>query len=190
MNNEEIIKVLDKTLKNKRFIHSIGVAYTAANLAMCYSYDVNKAFRAGLLHDCGKYMSDEDSYKFCIKNNIPVSEAENAARALLHAKIGEYLATAKYEENDIEILSAIRWHTTGRINMSLYEKIIFVADYIEPNRTHDSDLPFIRELAYKDLDKCIVKIYENTINYINGSNKKMDPVTLEAFDYYKKITKG
>lgn len=187
MTNEEIIKELNKTLKNKRFIHSIGVAYTSANLAMCYKYDMDKAFRAGLLHDCGKYMTDDDSYKFCVKNKIEVTKAEDNSRALLHAKIGEYLAKSKYNENDNEILSAIRWHTTGKAEMTIYEKIVFVADYIEPNRNHDPDLPYLRELAYKDINKCIVKIYENTINFINGSNKKMDPTTIEAYEYYKNL---
>ena len=187
MNTDDISKELEKCLKHKRYVHSIGVAYTAANLAMRYNYDVNKAFKAGLLHDCGKYMSDEESLKFCKDNNIPVSNAERKTKALLHAKIGEFLAKKKYAEDDMEILSAIRWHTTGKPDMNISEKIVFVADYIEPNREHDKELPVIRKLAYSDIDKCIVKIYENTINYINGSNKKMDPTTIEAYNYYQNL---
>lgn len=190
MDNETIVEELKKTLKTKRFVHSLGVAYTSANLAMRYNYDMDKAFRAGLLHDCGKYMSDSESYEYCKKHKISVSDAEVATKALLHAKIGEYLAEKKFEETDSEILDAIRWHTTGKPAMTLYEKIVFVADYIEPNRSHDTELPILRKLAYENIDVCILKIYENTINYINGSNKKMDPTTIDAYEYYSKLIKG
>ena len=189
MNIEDITSELKKNLKQKRFIHSIGVAYTSANLAMRYNYDVKKAYKAGLLHDCAKELSDSESIDYCKKNKLKISDAENNTKALLHAKTGAHMARKKYNEDDEEILSAIRWHTTGRKDMTLYEKIVFVADYIEPNREHDPDLPTIRKMAYDDLDVCITKIYENTINYINGSNKKMDPTTLEAYDYYRNIIK-
>ena len=188
MKIEDITEELRDNLKKKRFVHSLGVAYTAANLAMRYEYDMNKAYRAGLLHDCAKELSESESIDYCKKYRIKISDAENNTRALLHAKTGAHMAKSKYKETDEEILSAIRWHTTGKADMTIYEKIVFVADYIEPNREHDPDLPFIRQLAYSDLDKCITKIYENTINYINGSNKKMDPTTIEAYEYYKKLT--
>ncbi len=187
MTIEEITENLRKDLKKKRFNHSIGVAYTSANLAMKYGYDMNKALRAGLLHDCAKYMSDEESISYCKKNSIEISDAEYNTPALLHAKAGSYMARSKYNEQDTEILEAIRWHTTGKPDMTLYEKIVFVADYIEPNRDHDKELEFIRKLAYSDLDRCIAKIYENTINFINGSNKKMDPTTLEAYSFYENM---
>lgn len=190
MNYEEISEKLSKTLKHKRFVHSMGVAYTAANLAMCYEYDMHKAFLAGMLHDCAKYMTDEESLAYCDKNKIYLSDIEIANPALIHAKAGAFMAKDKYEVSDSEIIDAVRWHTTGHSAMKIYEKILFVADYIEPNRNHDSDLPNIRTLAYKDLDMCIAKIYENTINYINSSSKKLDPVSKESYDYYKKLIKN
>lgn len=187
MNYEEITEILSKKLKHRRFVHSMGVAYTAANLAMCHGYDMNKAFLAGLLHDCAKYMSDEESIEYCQKHNIQLSKSEIEAPALIHAKAGKHMAQVKYEVEDSEVLDAIRWHTTGHSDMKLHEKILFVADYIEPNRDHDKDLPIIRALAYSDLDKCIALIYENTLLHIKTSNKKLDPTSKEAYEYYKTL---
>ncbi len=187
MTNEEIISRLEKTLKSSRLGHSIGVACTAANLAMCHDVSlISKAFRAGLLHDCAKYMKDDESIEFCDKHDIELSKYEIAEPALIHAKMGVFVAKNDYDEHDEEILDAIRWHTTGRANMKMLEKIIFVADYIEPFRKILPNLDEIRAKAYKDLDKCVVIIYENSISYIREKGRCMDPTTLEAYEYYKK----
>lgn len=187
MTNQEICEKLHKKLKNKRYIHTIGVAYTAANLAFKYNEDSNLAFRAGLLHDCAKYMNDEEMLRFCYKNNIDISDVERNNPGLLHAKAGVFIARKEYKEDNTFILDAIRWHTTGKKEMSLLEKIVFVADYIEPNRNMDVELDRIRNLAYSDIDKCIVIIYENTLKFIKGSNKHLDPTTLDAYEYYRSL---
>lgn len=187
MTKDEILKKLEGALKRKRYDHSVGVAYTAAFLAIKYNYDMDTAYIAGLLHDCGKYMSDSESLDYCKKHKIEISEVEKEVPALLHAKIGQYIAKKEYNIDSDEILMSIRWHTTGRKDMSLLEKIIFTADYIEPNRTHDPDLLKLRELAFKDLDLCIVKIYENTLKYIAKSKKTQDPTTLEAYNFYREL---
>ena len=187
MTNYEIIAGLQKTLKNSRLGHSMGVACTAANLAMCHDKDlIDKAFRAGLLHDCAKYMKDDESIAFCSKHGIELSEFELATPGLIHAKMGVYVAENDYDEHDEQILSAIRWHTTGRPGMNMLEKLIFVADYIEPLRKILPNLNEIRAMAYKDLDQCIIMIYENTISYIKEKGDCFDPTTLEAYEYYKK----
>ena len=103
-------------------------------LAMRYGQDLDQAELAGLLHDCAKYFNDEEIIKKCRKHGIEVSEAELRAPAVLHAKYGAWLAKNRYGVSDPEILSAIRWHTTGKPDMTTLEKIIFIADYIEPNR--------------------------------------------------------
>lgn len=185
MTNQEICDKLQKKLKNKRYIHTLGVAYTAANLAYRYGENAVLAFRAGLLHDCAKYMDDDEMLKFCKKNKIEISEVEKNNPGLLHAKAGVYIANHDYNENTQEVLDAIRWHTTGKTAMSLLEKIVFVADYIEPNRNMDVDLDSIRHMAYTDIDKSIVIIYENTLKFIKGSNKHLDPLTTEAYEYYR-----
>ena len=187
MNTDEIKKKLTGKLKHKRYEHTIGVAYTAAALAMRYDPALmDKALRAGLLHDCAKYMTDDEYLSFCKIHDIKLSQAELAEPGLIHAKAGVYIAANEYEETDTSVLEAIRWHTTGKPDMSLLEKIVFTADYIEPARDHLENLPDIRRLAFEDLDMCIVKIYEHTLSYINSSGKTLDEITTEAYTFYRK----
>lgn len=190
MTNEEIIDKLRKSLKRSRFEHSLGVAYTAANLAMCHGFNMDKAFRAGLLHDCAKYMDEIESISYCKKHKINVSQIEiEKASALLHSKTGAFMAKDKYGEEDEEILDAIRFHTTGRPAMTDLEKIVFIADYIEPNRKHLPVMDTVRELAYKDINKCLVVMYESIIGYITKGPKSgsIDNTTIEAYEYYKNL---
>ena len=189
MNNKEIICRLRKELDFKRYEHTCGVAYTSAALAMRWDADVNKAYLAGLLHDCAKGMSDDDRLDICKKKGIYVSEVEHDNPSLLHAKIGAYLAKTVYEIGDEDILSAITYHTTGRAEMTLLEKIVFSADYLEPNRNHDPELPMIRRMAFTDLDEAILKIYENTMRHLKNSTKVLDPTTEEAYRYYQEYVR-
>ena len=130
-------------------------------------------------------MSDEKRLDICKKNDIYVSDVEKQNPSLLHAKVGAFLAKEVYEVDDEEILSAITYHTTGRAGMTLLEKIVFSADYLEPNRNHDPELPLIRSLAFTDLDKAVLKIYENTMKHLMSSTKALDPTTEEAYKYYQ-----
>ena len=189
MNNKEIICRLRKELDFKRYEHTCGVAYTSAALAMRWDADVNKAYLAGLLHDCAKGMSDDDRLDICKKKGIYVSEVEYYKPSLLHAKVGAYLAKTVYEIDDEDILSAITYHTTGRAEMTLLEKIVFSADYLEPNRNHDPELPMIRRMAFTDLDEAILKIYENTMRHLKNSTKVLDPTTEEAYRYYQEYVR-
>ena len=115
---------------------------------MRYGCDLEKAEIAGLLHDCAKHYSDETIIKKCLMEGLSLSEDERKAPAVLHAKYGAWLAKKKYNIQDEEVIGAIRWHTTGRPNMSLLEKIVFTADYIEPRRDKASNLPVVRPLAF------------------------------------------
>lgn len=168
----------------KRFEHTLGVAYTAAALAMRYDGDVKKAQTAGLLHDCAKCLSDEKRLSICKKNKIPVTELERKNPFLLHAKVGAYLANEKYGVKDPDILNAVRSHTTGRQDMSLLEKIVFVADYIEPGRKSAPNLIEIRKLAFLDLDKAFLKILEDTLSYLRNTGGDIDPATEATWNYY------
>ncbi len=189
MNNKEIICRLRKELDFKRYEHTCGVAYTSAALAMRWDADVYKAYLAGLLHDCAKGMSDDDRLDICKKKGIYVSEVEHDNPSLLHAKVGAYLAKTVYEIDDEDILSAITYHTTGRAEMTLLEKIVFSADYLEPNRNHDPELPMIRRKAFTDLDEAVLKIYENTMRHLKNSTKALDPTTEEAYRYYQEYVR-
>lgn len=181
----KIRKQLAKTLDYKRYEHTLGVAYTAAALAMCYDEDIQKAELAGLLHDCAKCMDNEKRLHICEKHNIPISEAEYRNPFLLHAKVGAYLAGKKYHVEDTNVINAILYHTTGRPNMSLLEKIIYIADYIEPARNQAPNLVYIRKLAFQDLDKALIIILEDTLVHLKESEKEIDPMTQKTYDYYK-----
>ena len=146
------IMMFRKQLKNRlspmRYEHSLSVSFTCMSLAMRYGYDMNKAELAGLMHDCGKRFSDEVILKKCLKHGIPVTESENKALAVLHAKYGAWLAENKYQIRDEEILSAIACHTTGKPDMTTLDKILYIADYIEPRRYKAENLPEMRAMAY------------------------------------------
>ena len=186
MEINEIVEKLKKNIKKSRFIHTNGVAYTAASLAMRYDPSLMEdALRAGLLHDCAKYMSSTQNIEFCKENGIVLTDFELNSPSIIHAKTGEYIAEHEYDEHDNAVLGAIRWHTTGKPDMTLLEKIVFVADYIEPGRYLLPNLDHIRELAFTDLDECIVSIYENTIKYLKECGQVIDPITLEAYDHYR-----
>ena len=183
---EEMLLYIKKKLTPRRYVHSIGVEYTAANMAFIHGEDVQRARIAGLLHDCAKCIPVEDKLKKAEKFNLPISESERANPDLLHGKLGAYYAANKCGVKDEGILSAITYHTTGKPGMNLLEKIIFVADYIEPNRKMIRDLPEIRREAFLDLDKCILHILHNTLEFLDEKDTGIDSLTQETYEYYLK----
>ncbi|MDO5149627.1 MAG: bis(5'-nucleosyl)-tetraphosphatase (symmetrical) YqeK [Oscillospiraceae bacterium] len=185
MNRQEMKEKLKEKLSPKRFEHSIGVEYTAGTMAFIYDIDVDKAMIAGLLHDCAKYVSNEKKIQKCEKRHIPISQCEYDNPELLHAKLSAVYAQEKYHISDSEILSAIACHTTGKPAMTTLEKIIYIADYIEPNRNPLPEIDTIRKEAYSDLDQCLLHILHNTVHYLGTKENKMDPVTKETYMYYK-----
>lgn len=183
---KKLRKEMKKVQDSKRFEHTLGVEYMAAALAMRYGCDIEDARIAGLLHDCAKCLTDEKRLSICRKHHISVTSVEQKNPFLLHAKVGAYLARKKYGVKNQDILNAIRSHTTGRQNMSTLEKIIFVADYIEPGRVHGpANLAEIRKLAFVDLDKALVRILEETLNYLKNSAGDIDPMTEETWRCYQ-----
>lgn len=184
---EKMQTKLEKYVDKNRYTHTMGVMYTAAAMAMATGSDIHKAQVAGLLHDCAKCIPNDKKLKLCKKNHIPVTDIERENPILLHAKLGAYIANKKYDVTDADILSSITYHTTGRPEMSLLEKIVFVADYIEPHRYKAKNLAKIRKKAFTDLDECIYMILEDTLHYLKSNPKAVDPTTSEAFAYYKGI---
>ena len=180
-------KELKKELTKERFEHTRGVMYTAACLAMRYGCDMRKAMLAGLLHDCAKHIPNEKKLKLCKKNHIELTQAELDNPSLIHAKLGAFLAKNQYDIEDSDILHAIRVHTTGAPEMNLLDKIIFLADYIEPNRNKAKNLSIIRELAFQDIDKAILQNLSDTLRYLDENKEKgsIDPMTLQTYEYYK-----
>ena len=178
----KIKKVLDKD----RYQHTLGVAYMAAALAMRYGADVDAAFMAGLLHDCAKCIPGDRKYELCKKYGIELNDTEREAPYLLHAKLGAYLAEHEYKIKDSEIIGAVRYHTTGRPDMSLLEEIIFIADYIEPNRKMIDGLERIRSLAFDKKELAIAEISRATLDYVGKSERPLDKMTEETYEFYKR----
>lgn len=178
-------KTLRKYLDRDRFEHSEGVMYTAAALAMRYGENLEKAQIAGILHDCAKCIPDNKKLKICEKNHIEITEAEKCSPFLLHAKVGAYIAKEKYNIENAEILDAIACHTTGKPAMTLLDKIIYISDYIEPMRSKASNLEEVRKMAFVDLDETLFKILSDTLVYLEKSSKKMDPMTMQTYEYYR-----
>ncbi len=187
MKREKIMNAIRKSLPSRRFEHTLGVTYTAACLAMRYGEDIEKARIAGLLHDSAKYMSSKEKIQTCLKNGLSVSEYEEKNPELLHAKLGAYLAREEYGISDPEILSAITWHTTGKPDMTLLEKILYIADYMEPNRDQAPNLPEVRRLAFLDLDECLFLILKDSVSYLASRNIIIDPMTQTTYEYYKAL---
>ena len=126
-------KKLAKYLDEDRYEHTLGVMFTCAALAMVHDCDLITAQTAGLLHDCAKCIPNKKKLKMCSQHHISVSEFEQEHPFLLHAKLGAYVAKAKYDVTDENILSAITWHTTGKPEMTLLEKIVYIADILNQN---------------------------------------------------------
>lgn len=177
-------KEISKVQDSKRYEHTLSVAYTAANLAACHEENINHALIAGLLHDCAKCLSDEKLLSICEKQHIEISQAEYKKPSLLHAKAGCFLAEKKYHVSNQDILNAIHNHTTGRPGMSLLEKIIFVADYMEPGRRQAPRLKLVRKTAFADLDQAVLMILEDTLKYLQENSSVIDQTTQETYQYY------
>ena len=185
---KSIEKKLEKTLDEKRFAHTMGVAYTATGLAMAHGEDISDAYLGGLLHDNAKCIPADEKRRLCKKYDLSLNEAEDKNPDLLHAKLGAVLAKEKYHVTDRFILDAIRYHTTGRPGMTELEKIIYIADYIEPNRKMLFNLQGIRAAAFRDLNEAMVLILQNTLQYLEDKNVSIDQLTQETYDYYRNIT--
>lgn len=188
--NQQITKIRRKLiaeLDKERYEHTLGVMYTAASMAMCHGTDVEQALLAGLLHDCAKCIPGENKIKMCEKYHLNVSEVERENPSLLHAKLGAFLAAKKYHIEDKEIINAIASHTTGHPHMTLLEKIIYIADYIEPGRPELANMEEVRHLAFRNIDECLYRILEDSLEYLNRLSKPIDPMTEKTYNYYKAV---
>ena len=181
---------LKEILLAPRFEHSQGVAYLSSALAMCHGIDHEKARLAGLLHDCGKGYSGEKLLNLCKEAGISLSSEEQLIPHVWHAIYGPHLAKTKFGIKDPEILSAIRWHTTGRAHMSLLERIVYLADYIEPGRYKSSLLPTIRKLAFSDLDRAVLYTVKDTLGFLKKKNLSIDTSTMSCYSWLKEKFDG
>lgn len=170
-------------LKNKRIPHVLGTEQEAIRLAERYGADVEKARVAALLHDCTKKLNMEEQLALCSHYGIALDELEQKALKLLHAKTGAALARDVFGVDE-EIYHAIWWHTTGRAGMTLLEKIIYLADYIEPSRNFPG-VDKLRSVCYEDLDKGLLLGLEMTVQEMQEMGNPVHRATLEARDALK-----
>lgn len=176
---------IQKRLKPERFNHSVGVSKTASDLASYYNEDPNKAYIAGILHDCAKNLNYDEMMKKCADYDVEIDEHEMKNPALIHAKLGAKVAEYEFDITDEDILNAIKWHTLGRADMTTLEKIIFVADMIEPNRKIDG-VANLRKIAYKDLDRAVWECTNWTIKFNKRIKREIHPNAFDVFSYYQK----
>jgi len=176
-------------LKAKRCAHVLGTAATAVKLAEKYGADVRKAEVAGLLHDCTKKLSMDEQIALCEKYGIALDELERKALKLLHAKTGAALARDVFGVDD-DIYSAILWHTTGKPDMTVLEKVIYLADFIEPTRDFPG-VDALRETVWQDLDRGLLMGFEMTAAEMEEMGNPIHGNTLAACDYMKgKLNEG
>lgn len=176
---------LKEHIDSRRLAHSLGTAHEAVKLAKRYGIDEEKAYVAGLLHDVAKGGCKRGLIKMAAEYNVDVDNTEKDNPELLHGKIGAAMVKKHLAIDDEDILDAIRWHTTGRAGMSMLEKIIYIADLIEPGRNFDG-IDDIRELAYQDIDDAMLLALEQVMQFVKSKGFSLHPNSVEAHDYIKK----
>lgn len=179
MNYDDIVKKLSLELSPKRFKHSLGVSQTAVEMAKVFGADVEKAKLAGILHDCARNMTNNNLLQMVEAFDIVVDDVDLCEPVLLHAPVGAYTARIEYGIDDAEICQAIALHTVGGPDMTVLDKIIYLADFIEPGRNF-SGVEKIRILAKKNLDQAILAGFNHTIEYIIAGNGFIHPATVKA----------
>ncbi|WP_425060643.1 hypothetical protein SCACP_13800 [Sporomusa carbonis] len=182
MDYKQAVDKLSHTLSPKRFSHSLGVSRTAAELAARFGENIEKARLAGLLHDCARGIPSNNLLQMAESFDIVMNDVERCQPVLLHAPLGACLAQKEYGVDDPHILRAIALHTTGGRDMSTLDKIIYVADFIEPGR----DFPRadkLRSLALQDLDAGLLACFDQSIHYVIDQNLLIHPATIEGRNY-------
>lgn len=176
---KSIEAVIEQDFSEKRRIHTLGVVETAKKLAKLYNVDVDKAVTASLYHDLfrGKPVNVINYYV----NHLGFDSKYLDNPNLAHGKIAAYIMKQEYGIEDQEILDAVSYHTTGRAGMSDLEKVVFLADTIEPNRKYPG-VDQLRELAVKDLNKACLLSLERTIQFVTSKGEYLDPDTIDARD--------
>jgi len=185
---EETNKWLKENLNEKRYQHSLGTAECAKELAKHFGQNEEKAYIAGLLHDCAKCFSDEKLLEIIDKYLDDVDSDERSNKKTLHAPGSYYIAKTVFGLEDAEMLSAIRWHTLGKMDMTNFEKIIFLADKIElRTRSEDYRKKITKDLYSENgLNKAILECYKETIKSLVDRDLKICPLTIEIYNNLQK----
>lgn len=179
MNYDVIQTKLQKMLTTKRYQHSVGVSETAAMLAVQYGANVNQARLAGMVHDCARELPSNTLLQMAATFGIVLNDVELRQSALLHAPVGAKLIAEDYGIHDAAIRRAVALHTTGGPNLTLLEKIIYLADFIEPGRNFPG-VDKLRQLAGQNLDAAVLAAYDQSLQYIIAQRGLVHPATIEG----------
>lgn len=179
MNWDDIESDLKKKLSPKRYQHTLNVVEAAEKLALNYGYNVEKASFAALLHDCAKCFSDQALIAYAESHHVKVDTVSLLEPQLLHAPVGAVVARETYAVTDTDIQDAICYHTTGRKNMSTLEKIIYLSDFIEKDRSFNG-IETIRRLAFISLDKAMIEALTNSICHVAEVGSLIHKRTIQA----------
>ena len=179
--DNEFKEILKNRLTEKRYIHSLNVADSAKMLAKLYGYDEEIAYTAGLIHDCCKDTPAGLQLSYMLENGVELSEYELGVAKLYHSICGSVFVKKEFGIDNQDIINAVRYHTTGRRDMSLLEKIIFIADFISAERDYDG-VEIMREKAVKSLDEAIVEGLSFTIKDLIDRGLIVHPDTLDAYN--------
>ncbi|MDY5212156.1 bis(5'-nucleosyl)-tetraphosphatase (symmetrical) YqeK [Intestinibacter sp.] len=183
IDTKKIIEKLNTMLKPNRLAHSINVANCAVKLSEIYGCDTGKAYLAGLVHDCAKYFTKDQIDSYVKKYNIKLDPLEVNNISLSHSVIGSFVIQDVFNIQDMDIINAVRYHTTGRENMSTLEKIIFMADMIEEGRNFPG-VDELRKLSFNgQLDKALITSFNNTIKFVIENNQLIHPRSVSARNY-------
>lgn len=187
IDRQALLDKIKPLISDERYKHCLSVEQTAIDLAKQYGADVEKASLAALLHDCAKNIA-KDPETFAADHHIGqyLHDYDDLPTPVLHAPMGAHMAQIEFGVNDDEVLSAISWHTSGKPNMSLLDKVIYLADFTEPTRYATAALTAIREIIKTDLDMALFKALECSIEKIKSKGNQVHKNTLDAYNYMKK----
>lgn len=180
MNRNEALQLVKAQLTEKRYVHTLGVAESAVELADRYGADVKKAELAAIFHDYAKFRPKEEMKQIIMEQNI-TKDLLDYHSELWHAPVGAYLVEQEAGITDQEILGAIAYHTSGRIGMTLLDKIVYLADYIEPGRSFPG-VEEVRKLAEQNLDAAVIQAVRNTINFLMMKKQVIYPATFHTYN--------
>lgn len=181
MRKNEIEDYAKKTLSHNRFLHTKGVVKVSIKLGASYKLNTERLEIASLLHDIAKDLSEKEIFDFLIRNKIEFSEEDRATPGILHGFVGEHIARNYFSISDKEILSAIKYHSTGHPEFGNFEKIIYLADYLDPSRKLKNQQKILK-IALKDLNLACIMVINEKIDYIIRQESYIHSLTINFYN--------
>jgi predicted HD superfamily hydrolase involved in NAD metabolism len=180
MNREKALALVKEQITERRYIHTLGVVESAIELAERYGADVKKAELAAIFHDYAKFRPKEEMEQIIIAEKMDPALLEYNME-LWHAPVGAYLVKKEAGIQDAEILDAIAYHTSGRVGMSLLDKVVYLSDYIEPGRSFPG-VDEVRQTAKQNLDHAVIQALRNTVVFLMKRNQAIYPDTFKTYN--------